>query len=110
MGLKFNLKKEFNDTINNKGVLDIAIGIALGTTFARMVITFWSEIILPPIVRLFKESDLSSDFIWKIDASDKYPAVPMNYGLVIGTILEFTILMLAILFVCYLIGKKKNNK
>ncbi len=79
-------------------VLDLAIGIIIGTAFSKIITSLVSDIIMPPIGLLLGKVDFSNLY-WNIsgqhvvnlvDAQTKGLAT-INYGIFLNTIINFII-------------------
>src|SRR5580658_2877202 len=95
--------KEFKAFAMRGNVLDMAVGIIIGAAFGRIITSFVSDIIMPPIGRLLGRVDFSSLFL---NISGKsYPtlaqakaagAATINYGVFLNTVFDFLIVALVI--------------
>jgi large conductance mechanosensitive channel len=104
--------KEFKEFAMRGNVLDMAIGIILGAAFGRIVTSFVSDVIMPPIGVLLGHVDFSSLYL---NISGKsYPtlaaakaagAATINYGLFINTLIDFLI----VAFVIFLFVRQINR-
>jgi large conductance mechanosensitive channel len=104
--------KEFKDFAMRGNVLDMAIGVILGAAFGKIVSSFVSDILMPPIGLLLGHVDFSSLFVNLSGqpqpslAAAKSAGVPtINYGVFLQTILDFTI----IAFVIFMVVKQVNR-
>ncbi len=98
--------KDFKEFASRGNVLDMAVGIVLGTAFGAIVKSFVADIIMPPIGLLLGDADFSNLFILLKDGTPPAPyaaladaqaagAVTINYGSFINTIISFLIITLA---------------
>jgi large conductance mechanosensitive channel len=95
--------KEFKAFAMRGNVLDMAVGIIIGAAFGRIITSFVSDIIMPPIGLLLGKVDFSSLFV-NISGTP-YPtlaqakaagAATINYGVFLNTVLDFLIVALVI--------------
>jgi len=94
---------EFKEFIARGNVLDMAVGVIIGGAFGKISTSLVNDIIMPVISMLTGGIDFSD---WKlvlkeavIDAStggEVSPAVSINYGTFLATILDFLIIAFAI--------------
>lgn len=97
-----NIIDEFKTFAMRGNVVDLAVGIIIGGAFGRIVSSFVSDVIMPPVGLLLggvKVTDLQ--IILKgpvIDAAGKVlqQGVSINYGNFILTIVDFIIIAFAI--------------
>jgi len=92
---------EFKQFAMRGNVLDMAVGIIIGGAFGKIVSSFVTDVIMPPIGILLGGVDFSDlKFIIKgsvlNDAGELTKAVTLNYGLFINSIIDFVIIAIAI--------------
>ena len=97
--------KEFKDFAMRGNVLDMAIGIVIGAAFGKIVTSMVNDVIMPPLGMVLGKVDFSSLKITLQEAVDKTPAVAINYGAFINTILDFVI----VAFCIFLVIKQVNR-
>ena len=100
------ITKEFKDFALRGNFLELAIGIAVGTAFNKVVTSFVQDILTPPIGVIIGRVDFSNLFInlsgvdyKNIVDAQKAGAATFNYGLFINTIINFFIISLAVFFI-----------
>jgi len=91
--------KEFKEFIMKGNVVDLAVGVVIGTAFGKIVTSFVSDIIMPPIGLVLGGVDFSNLVITLKEAGEKTAAVTINYGLFLKTIIDFIIIALVIFLV-----------
>lgn len=97
--------KEFKEFAVKGNLIDMAIGIIIGTAFNKIVSSLVKDIIMPPFGMLMGNKDFSQ-YKWvlkpkELAADGKVLAeeVAVNYGLFFEAILDFTIIALSIFIV-----------
>jgi large conductance mechanosensitive channel len=95
--------QEFKKFAMRGNVLDMAVGIIIGAAFGKIVSSFVSDVIMPPIGKLMGGVDFSNLFVVLGDgeyaslvAAKEAGAATINYGVFINTVLDFTIVAFAI--------------
>jgi large conductance mechanosensitive channel len=98
--------KEFKAFISRGSVVDLAVGIVIGTAFTAIVNSFVKDILMPPFGLLLNRIDFSNLFILlagtpanTLAAAQAQGDVTLNYGAFINTIINFLIISLVIFFV-----------
>ena len=96
-----NFFKEFKEFAMRGNVMDMAVGIIIGGAFGKIVSSFVSDIIMPPIGVLlggvdFSELKLTIQHAHTSAAGELIPAVTLNYGTFINTVIDFLIIAFAI--------------
>jgi len=90
------MMSEFKEFAIKGNVVDMAVGIIIGGAFGKIVSSFVADVIMPPIGMLMGGVDFSNlVFILKKAVGDT-PAVSINYGTFITTVIDFTIIAFAI--------------
>jgi large conductance mechanosensitive channel len=104
--------KEFRDFAIRGNVIDLAIGIIIGTAFGRIVTSLVTDIIMPPLGVLLGKVDFSNLYInlsgqtyASLADAKTAGAATINYGLFINTIIDFII----VAFVIFLIVRGINH-
>jgi large conductance mechanosensitive channel len=88
--------KEFKEFAMQGNVVDMAVGIIIGAAFGKIVSSFVSDVIMPPIGVLMGGVDFKDLGYVLQPAKDGMAAVSINYGAFIQTVLDFMIVALAI--------------
>lgn len=97
--------KEFKEFAVKGNVVDLAVGIIIGTAFGKIVSSVVADIVMPPIGLLINGVNFSDLVITLKPAVDNNPAVVIAYGKFIQTILDFTIIALAIFSLVKVLNK-----
>lgn len=91
--------KEFKKFAIKGNVVDLAIGVVIGTAFGKIVSSFVSDIIMPPIGVLTGGVDFSN-LSWTLkEATENSSAITMNYGIFIDAVVTFLIISFSIFIV-----------
>lgn len=98
--------KEFKAFIMRGNVVDLAIGVIIGAAFGKIVSSFVSDILMPPLGLILGKVNFSDLFINLSDkpyaslAEAKAAGAPtINYGLFLNHIIDFLIVAAVIFFV-----------
>jgi len=93
------MMKEFKAFAMRGNVMDMAVGIVIGAAFGKIVSSFVSGVLMPPLGLLLGGVDFNS-LAWIIqEATEKNPAVTILYGSFISTVVDFIIIAFAIFIV-----------
>ncbi len=96
---------EFKTFAMRGNVMDMAVGIIIGGAFGKIVSSFVADVIMPPIGLLVGGVDFSNIKIVMKAAVGEIPAVTLNIGSFINTVIDFLIIAFAI----FLMIKAMNN-
>ncbi|MFD1009566.1 large-conductance mechanosensitive channel protein MscL [Oceanisphaera ostreae] len=105
-----SMMKEFKDFAVKGNVVDMAVGIIIGAAFGKIVTALVSGVIMPPIGLMLGGVDFSDlQFVLK-EAVGEAPAVVISYGSFIQTLVDFTIIALAIFMMVKGINSLKRKE
>ena len=97
---------EFKKFAMRGNVIDLAVGVIIGAAFGKIVTSLVSDVIMPPIGVLMGGLDFSNIFInlsggdyATLQAAKEAGAATINVGLFINTVIDFTIVAIAIFLV-----------
>jgi large conductance mechanosensitive channel len=97
--------KQFKEFAMRGNVVDLAVGLIIGAAFGKIVSSFVNDVLMPPIGLAVGGVDFTSlKFILK-EAVGEVPAVTLNYGSFIQTIVDFLI----VAFSVFLVVKAMNS-
>lgn len=88
--------KEFKEFAMRGNMIDMAVGIIIGGAFGKIVSSLVADVIMPPLGLLIGGVDFTDLAITLKQAVGDSPAVVLSYGKFIQTILDFTIIAMAI--------------
>lgn len=104
-----SMLKEFKEFAVKGNVVDLAVGVIIGTAFGRIVSSFVSDVVMPPIGVLLGGVDFSDLAFTVLEAVDDAPAVVISYGRFIQTMIDFTIIAFVIFMAVKLINRMKRQ-
>ncbi len=88
--------KEFKEFAMRGNVVDMAVGIIIGGAFGKIVSSFVTDVIMPPIGILLGGMDFSKLSITIKEGSEGVEPVLLKYGMFINTVIDFLIIAFAI--------------
>lgn len=99
--------KEFKAFAMRGNVIDLAIGVVIGTAFGKITTSLVDNVIMPPIGLLIGGIDFSQLklVLRPADPINKVTEVAIKFGLFINTIIQFLIIALAIFIAMKAINK-----
>jgi len=108
--------KEFKEFTIKGNVLDMAVGIIIGAAFGKVVTSFVSDVLMPPIGLLLGKVDFSNLFInmsgktfESLADAKKAGAATLNYGLFLNTTIDFLIVGFAIFLMVRQVNRMKRQ-
>lgn len=106
---------EFKTFAMRGNVIDLAVGVVIGTAFGKIVTSLVNDVIMPPIGMLVGNADFSRLAITLKEASvdvtgKQVPAVVVAYGSFINTVIQFIIVALAIFMVVRTLNRFKKTQ
>jgi large conductance mechanosensitive channel len=105
-----SMLQEFKEFAIKGNVMDMAVGIIIGAAFGKIVSSFVADVIMPPLGLAIGGVNFTDLAVTLKEASGNAPAVTLNYGNFIQTIVDFTIIAFAIFLVIKLINRLKRAK
>jgi large conductance mechanosensitive channel len=95
--------KEFKEFIMRGNVAELAVGVVIGAAFGKIVSSFVSDVLMPPIGLLLGSADFGNLFInlshthYPTVAAAKAAGAPtINYGAFLQAIVDFLIVAFAV--------------
>jgi len=112
--------EEFKTFALRGNVIDLAIGVVIGTAFGKIVDSFVKDILMPPFSILIGKADFTNLY-WilkdapnslapyaSLEAAKAAGAITLNYGLFINALISFTIIVFSIFLAIKLLNKLKD--
>ena len=104
-----SMMQEFKEFAVKGNVVDMAVGVIIGAAFGKIVSSFVTDVVMPPIGVLVGGVDFSKLAFTLQEASLTAPAVVISYGKFIQTVVDFTIIAAVIFMVIKGINKIKRK-
>jgi len=98
---------EFKAFAMRGNVVDMAVGIVIGGAFGKIVSSFVSDVLMPPIGMLMGGMDFNA---LAISLGEGEEAASINYGMFINTVLDFVIIAFAIFMVIRGLNSMKKKE
>lgn len=113
--------KEFKQFVMRGNVLDMAVGIIVGTAFGAIAKSLVSDVLMPPIGLLLGGVDFSNLYVVLKQGATPGPyaslaqaqeagAVVISYGVFINTVINFLVVALATFVVIRLVSRLQREK
>ena len=104
------LIQEFEDFAMKGNAVDMAVGIIIGAAFGKIVSSLVKDVVMPPIGLMLGGVDFTDLKITMKAAEGAIPAVTLNYGLFIQTMVDFLIIAFAVFLLVKAINTLKKTK
>jgi large conductance mechanosensitive channel len=108
---------EFRDFAMRGSMLDMAIGIIVGAAFGRVVSSFVSDILMPPIGLFSGHSDFSNKFInlsghafATLAEAKAAGAATINYGVFFNALSDFLIVAFTVFMLVRQVNRLKSEQ
>ncbi|WP_078556872.1 large conductance mechanosensitive channel protein MscL [Bacillus alkalicellulosilyticus] len=106
------MMEEFKEFAMRGNVVDMSIGVIIGTTFAKIVQSFVDDVLMPPIGLLVGQVDfsnlyinLSNETFETLQDAREAGAPTLNYGIFLNHIIHFMI----VAFVLFMFVRQMNR-
>jgi large conductance mechanosensitive channel len=108
--------KEFREFAVKGNVVDMAVGIIIGAAFGKIINSFVSDVLMPPIGLLLGKVDFSNLFLnlsgkpyETVSSAKAAGAATINYGLFLNTLIDFAIVAFAISILVQQVNRLKRQ-
>lgn len=102
--------QEFKAFALRGNVVDLAVGVIIGGAFGKITSSLVSDVLMPPLGALLKGQPFSKLSYTLIQAQGENPAVTINYGTFIQTVVDFIIIALAVFVMIKAINKLSTKQ
>lgn len=100
---------EFKEFAMRGNVIDMAVGVVIGGAFGKIVSSLVSDIIMPVVGVVTGGVNFTDLKLTLKEAADGAPAVTINYGSFIQTMVDFLIIAFCIFCVIKTLNTLKNK-
>lgn len=113
--------EEFKEFVSRGNVVDLAVGVIIGTAFGAIVKSLVADIIMPPLGLLLRKVDFSNLFLvlkegdkpgpyYTVASAQEAGAVTLNYGMFINSVVAFLIVAIAVFFMVKAVNRLRREK
>lgn len=102
--------KEFKEFAVKGNMVDMAVGIIIGAAFGKIVTSLVTDVLMPPLGVVLGGVDFSGLALTLKDAVGSAPAVALNYGKFLQSVVDFTIIAFAMFVAIKAINKLKRTE
>ena len=107
--------KEFKEFAMKGNVLDMAVGIIIGAAFGKIVSSFVSDVLMPPLGLLLGKVDFTNLFVTlsegsyaSLAAAKEAGAATLNYGVFLNTLVDFVFVAFAVFLLIKQVNRLKR--
>ncbi|SIR16566.1 large-conductance mechanosensitive channel protein MscL [Maribacter ulvicola] len=101
--------EEFKNFAIKGNMIDLAVGIIVGTAFNKVISTIVSAVIMPPLSLLTDDVKLSNKKWILREAADSVEEVAVGYGELIESLIDFGIIAFTIFVMVKFINRFKEK-
>lgn len=101
--------KDFKEFAIRGNVVDMAVGVVIGTAFSKIVSSLVSDIIMPALSLITGRVSLQ-DLSFTLPTGEGMEPIVLKYGVFLQSVLDFLIIAFSIFVVIKLIGKLRRKK
>ena len=108
--------KEFKEFALKGNVLDLAIGIVIGSAFGKIVTSVVNDLLMPPLGLLIRRVDFKELFLSlsgtsyaTLNDAKAAGAPTLNYGLFVNIIIEFLLIALALFLIVRTVNRWRQQ-
>jgi len=107
--------KEFKEFAMKGNVLDMAVGIIIGAAFGKIVSSFVSDVLMPPLGLMLGKVDFTNLFVTlsegsyaSLAAAKEAGAATLNYGVFLNTVVDFVFVAFAVFLLIKQVNRLKR--
>ncbi len=105
-----SILSEFREFAVKGNVVDMAVGVIIGGAFGKIVSSFVSDVVMPPLGVITGGVNFTN-LEWVIQAAEgEAPAVSLKYGLFLQNVFDFLIIAIVIFTMVRLINKLRRTQ
>lgn len=101
--------KEFREFAMRGSVIDLAVGVVVGTAFGKIVSSLVADIVTPLLALITGGSEFKNLSLTLRAATADMPAVTLGYGTLIQAMLDFVVIALALFLFLKLINTLRKQ-
>ena len=105
-----SIVKEFKEFAIKGNVIDLAVGVIIGAAFGKIVSSFVSDVVMPPLGLLTSGVDFKDLAVTLSMGPDGKTPVLLKYGVFLQTVLDFFLVAVVIFLVVKLINRLKREE
>lgn len=105
-----SLVKEFKEFAMRGNVVDLAVAVVIGGAFGKIVASFVSDVLMPPLGLLLGGMNFEDLMITIKEGVGDVAPVTINYGMFIQNIVDFLIIAFAIFMIIKAINSAKKKE
>jgi large conductance mechanosensitive channel len=102
--------KEFKEFAMRGNVVDLAVGVIIGSAFGKIVTSFVNDVLMPPLGLLVGNVDFSDLKLTLKEAGANGKPVTLNYGSFINVVIDFMIVAFCVFLVVKAINTFNRKK
>ena len=104
------MMQEFKEFAVKGNAVYMAVGIIVGAAFGKIVSSIVADVVMPPIGLLLGGVDFTDLALTLKEAAGDVPAVTLNYGTFIQTVIDFVIIAFAVFMLVKGINSLKRKE
>ena len=101
--------QEFKDFAIKGNMIDMAVGIIIGTAFNNVVNTLVKKVVMPPLSLLTDDVNMSERKYILREATEVASEVAIGYGALVEVLIDFLVIALTIFVVIKFINRFKKK-
>lgn len=111
-----SMMSEFKEFALRGNVIDLAVGVVIGGAFGKIVGSLVNDLIMPSVSYVIGSSSFKSlslilrPAVLDADGKESVPALLLNYGSFIQSIIDFTIIAFVIFITVRVINNLRRNQ
>ncbi|MPN35876.1 Large-conductance mechanosensitive channel [bioreactor metagenome] len=108
--MKKGFMAEFKEFISRGNVMDLAVGIIIGTAFTAIIYSLVNDVIMPVLGRLISGINFAELKIVLVEAVGDTAEIAINYGIFIQKVIDFLLIALVVFIIVRQINRFRRKK
>jgi large conductance mechanosensitive channel len=104
-----SILKEFREFAIKGNVVDLAVGVVIGAAFGKIVSSLVADVLMPPLGIVVGGINFSHLNVTLRDAVAGQPAVTLNYGVFLQSLLDFTLVAMAVFALVKVVNRLRRS-
>ncbi len=105
-----SIVKEFREFAVKGNVVDMAVGVIIGTAFGKIVSSLVSDVVMPVLGLVVSGVDFTHLSVMLKEGIEKKPPVLLKYGTFLQSVFDFLIVALAVFAMVKIINRLKRKE
>jgi large conductance mechanosensitive channel len=100
-----SMVSEFKEFVARGNVVDLAVGVVMGTAFGKIVSSVVADVVMPPIGMLLGGVNFAHLRVTLREGVNGQPPITLNYGLFLQSVIDFVLIAIAVFLLVKMVNR-----